>query len=95
MSDAQVNERTRAFIRELGLADRILFLSDPRSRLIRSLGLLKADPEPIEKGVPHPTTLVLDAEGRIRFVDVRQDFHFWLGPDAIRAALEALEAPAG
>ena len=90
MSDAQINERTRVFIDELGLAQRILFLSDPRSQLIRELGILKSNPENIEKGVPHPTTLLLDRAGVVRFVDVREDFHFWLDPAALVAALADL-----
>lgn len=83
MSDAQINARTRAFVGELGLASEILFLADPKSRLIRKLGLLKKDPEPIETGVPYPTTLLLDRAGRIRFSDVRIDYHRWLDPGAI------------
>jgi peroxiredoxin len=91
MSDAQINDRTRVFIDELGLADRILFLADPGSRLIRELGILKQNPEPIELGVPHPTTLLLDRNGKIRFVDVREDFHFWLDPESMTEALADLD----
>ncbi len=91
MSDAQINERTRAFIDELGLASRVLFLADPKSRLIRELGILKEDPEPIETGVPHPTTLLVDRTGTVQFVDVRRDFHFWLDPDALTEGLARLE----
>jgi peroxiredoxin len=91
MSDAQINERTRAFIGELGLASHVLFLADPKSRLIRELGILKEDPEPIEMGVPHPTTLVVDGAGIVQFVDVRRDFHFWLDPDALTEVLTRLE----
>jgi peroxiredoxin len=90
MSDAQINDRTRIFIGELGLADRILFLADPKSQLIRELGILKEDPEAIERGVPHPTTLLLDRAGVIRFVDVRENFHFWLDPVAMREVLTQL-----
>ena len=90
MSDAQINARTRAFVGELGLASDILFLADPKSRLIRKLGLLKKDPEPIETGVPYPTTLLLDRAGRIRFADVRIDYHRWLDPGAIQPAPAAL-----
>ena len=91
MSDAQINERSRAFIDELGLADRILFLADPGSRLIKALGILKANPENIEIGVPHPTTLVLDEDGIVRFVDVRENYHFWLDPEALSDVLARLE----
>jgi peroxiredoxin len=91
MSDTQINERTRLFIGELGLADRILFLADPKSSLIRQLGLLKPDAESLEVGVPHPTTLLLDPSGRIRFLDVREDFHFWLDPRAVGEALASLD----
>ena len=90
MSDAQINERTRIFIDELGLAQRILFLSDPKSKLIRDLGILKENPESIEKGVPHPTTLVLDEKGVVEFVDIREDFHFWLDPAALEEVLARL-----
>ncbi len=91
MSAAQINERTRIFIDELGLAKRVLFLSDPKSRLIRDLGILKEDPENIEKGVPHPTTLVLDRSGTVQFVDVRENYHFWLDPAAMSDVLARLE----
>ena len=91
MSSGQINERSRLFIDELGLSSRILFLSDPRSQLIQDLGLLKADAEPIEQGVPHPTTLVLDAAGTVQFVDVRENFHFWLDPAALSDVLARLE----
>jgi len=91
MSDAQINARSRVFIDELGLAERILFLADPRSQLIRDLGLLKENPENMEKGVPHPTTVLLDTSGTIQFVDVRENFHFWLDPAAMADAVARLE----
>jgi peroxiredoxin len=90
MADRQINERTRVFIDESGLRDHILFLSDEDSALIRSLGILNAAPEPIEEGVPHPATYILDREGIVRFVDVRKDFHIWLAPELIREELLAL-----
>jgi peroxiredoxin len=91
MSDAQINDRSRIFIDELGLADRILFLADPESQLIRDLGILKENPESIEIGVPHPTTLILDKEGVVQFVDVRENYHFWLDPAAMTDVLAFLE----
>jgi peroxiredoxin len=91
MSDAQINDRSRIFIDELGLAERILFLSDPKSQLIRDLGILKENPESIEIGVPHPTTLILDKEGIVQFVDVRENYHFWLDPAAMTDVLAFLE----
>ena len=91
MSEAQINERTRVFIDELGLASRVLFLADPKSRLIQELGILKENPENIEIGVPHPTTLVLDRTGTIQFVDVRENYHLWLDPKAMNDVLARLE----
>ncbi|MBY0401279.1 peroxiredoxin family protein [Myxococcota bacterium] len=91
MSDTQIDARTRIFIAELGLGDRILFLADTKSSLIRQLGLLKPDPDLIEVGVPHPTTLLLDREGVIRFVDVRENFHFWLDPRVLVDALASID----
>ena len=91
MAESQINERSRLFIDELGLANRILFLADPRSELISTLGILKQEPEAIEQGVPHPTTLLLDREGVIRFVDVREDYHFWLDPAALSEVLARVD----
>jgi len=91
MAEGQINERTRAFIDEYGLRDRVLFLSDPESELIAHLGILKQDPEPMETGVPHPTTILLDRDGVIRFVDVREDFHIWLAPEVVMGELAAIQ----
>lgn len=68
-----------------------MFLADPKSRLIRELGILKEDPEGIEIGVPHPTTLVLDKAGVVQFVDVRENYHIWLDPVAMADVLSRLE----
>ena len=91
MAASQINERSRVFIDELGLSERIFFLSDPKSQLIRDLGILKENAESIEKGVPHPTTVLLDTSGTVRFVDIRENFHFWLDPAAITQVLAELE----
>ena len=90
LPDSQVNDKTLRFIDELGLRDRVRFLSDSGSRTIDRLGLRKADPEPMEVGVPHPATYVLDREGFVRFVDVREDFHIWLDAGVIVAALQKI-----
>ena len=60
---------------------------EPEEAAIERLGILKADPEPLEEGVPHPATYVLDREGRIRFVDVREDFHIWIDSEVLVEAL--------
>lgn len=83
----QINPKTLRFIEELGLRRRVVFLADPGSRSIESLGLLLPDPEPIEAGVPHPTTYLLDPDGRVRLVDVREDYHVWLDPTLVLRAL--------
>ncbi len=87
MAEPQINEKTRRFVEELGLRERVRFLADPESALIDQLALRKPNPEPIEAGVPHPTTYVLDREGRVRFADVREDFHVWLNPALLLEAL--------
>jgi peroxiredoxin len=90
MADNQINERTRRFVNEYGLRKQVRFLSDPDSQLIRKLGLLKPDAEPMELGVPHPTTLLLDREGIVRFADARENFHFWLDPALLTESLATL-----
>ena len=88
LASNQINERTLRFINELGLRARVRFLSDEGSAVIDQLELRRENPEPIEAGVPHPATYLLDREGVIRFVDVREDFHIWLDPSLLVEALE-------
>jgi peroxiredoxin len=83
MAAGQINERSLRFFEEWGLRDRIRLAADPDSNAIRALGLLKEDPEPIEAGVPHPATYLLDTAGIVRFADVRRDFHIWLDPKLV------------
>lgn len=90
MADNQVNAKTLRFIDSLGLRERVRFGVDPGSAAIDQLGVRLENPLPIEAGVPNPTTLLLDAEGVVRFVDVRRDYHAWLDPALIADALAAL-----
>ena len=91
MSSHQMSPRGLRFIDEYGLRERIHFVLDEDSAAIRRLGILKQDPEPIETGVPHPATYLLDREGVIRFADIREDFHIWLDPRRLAAELSKLD----
>ena len=86
----QVNDKTLRFVDELRLRDRVRFLVDDDSSAIDQLGIRKPDPEPIERGVPHPTTYLLDTDGRIEFSDVRVDYHRWLDPALLTDALQSI-----
>ena len=90
MAKGQYNARSDRFIDDYGLRGRIHFWRDPESRAIDALGLRRPNPEPIEAGVPHPTTLLLDRDGVVRFVDVREDYHVWLDPAVVKEALATL-----
>jgi peroxiredoxin len=90
MAKRQLNARSLRFVDDYGLRSRIHFWVDPESRVIDALGLRRPNPEPIEEGVPHPTTLLLDRDGIVRFADVREDFRIWLDPDTVREALAQL-----
>ena len=90
MAKGQYNARSHRFIDEYGLRGRIHFWRDPDSRAIDALGLRRPNPEPIEAGVPHPTTLLLDESGIVRFADVREDYHVWLDPALVREAAAKL-----
>lgn len=85
--DNQYTGKAQQFAASHRLEDRIRFLVDPQSGAIDVLGLRRPDSEPVEAGVPHPATYVLDRDGVIRFVDVREDFHFWLDPELPLQAL--------
>lgn len=91
MASNQINPRTRLFIDENGLRERIRFLSDEDSAVIDQWGLRRPNAEPVEEGVPHPTTYLLDRDGIVRFVDVREDFQIWLDPSVIVEELSRLQ----
>jgi peroxiredoxin len=90
LASSQVNAKTLRFIEEAGLRRHVRFVVDPASRAIDALGLRLENPEPMEQGVPHPTTVLLDREGRVRLIDVREDFHIWLAPKVLKDALAAI-----
>ena len=48
-----------------------LFLSDPGSRVIDRYGLRNPDDD---RGIPHPTTFVLDRHGVVRWKFVETDY---------------------
>lgn len=84
LPDNQMSPKSVRFIEELGLEDRITFVVDPGSGVIRRLGLLKRDvDESLEQGVPHPATYILDRRGIVRFADVRTDYHRWLDSELL------------
>jgi peroxiredoxin len=91
MAKAQYNARSDRFVDDYNLRGRVHFWRDPDSRAIDALGLRRPKPEPIEAGVPHPTTLLLDRGGVVRFVDVREDYHVWLDPAVIREEVAKIE----
>lgn len=90
MASSQINAKSRGFIDEYGLRDRLFFAADEDSELIKRFGLLKEDAELMEAGVPHPATYLIDRQGIVRFRDVRKDYHIWLDPERIVAALAEL-----
>jgi peroxiredoxin len=90
MAQNQLTPKSLRFIDGLGLRGRIRFAVDPESRAIDALGIRRPRPEPIEVGVPHPTTILLDRDGVIRFADLRADFRHWLDPALVRQALATL-----
>ena len=90
MAANQVNPKTIRFVDELGLQGRIRFARDENSAAIDALGLRRQNAEPIEAGVPHPATYLLDRDGVVRFLDVREDFHIWVDPTEVVEALAKL-----
>jgi peroxiredoxin len=87
MSQAQVDAKARRFIRDHRL-EPFVFLLDPDDEVIDRYGIRKTKlEEAIEKGVPHPTTYIVDSSGAIRFKDTRRDFRTWLSAEVLREAL--------
>jgi peroxiredoxin len=67
-------------------------LSDPQSLTIDRYGL--RDPEYAKQkldGIPRPSVLVLDQEGRIRWVTIETDYRQRPSIEEVAAALDAFE----
>jgi peroxiredoxin len=73
-------------------------LSDPDLAVTRSLGLENMKPKikpPGVAGLPIPTTILLDADHIVRWIDQAPDYQVRAAPERIRAALvEGLGLPA-
>ena len=91
MADDQINHETRRFIDSPGLRERVRFAVDPGRQAIEELGILRENPEPIEAGVPHPATCLIDRDGVVRCIDERFDFQIWLGSDFVRKVVARID----
>jgi peroxiredoxin len=65
-------------------------LSDPEHRIIDRYGLFNPD-ESMMRPVPHPTTLVIDKEGVVRWKVVEIDYRMRPSNEDILTALSALD----
>ncbi len=91
LPDVQVNDKTRRFVDESGMRTNVRVLVDENSAYIDQLGLRRPDPEPMEAGVPHPSTYVIDRAGNVRLADVRADYHIWIDSNTLKQELAKLE----
>jgi peroxiredoxin len=95
MSANQVNPKAERFVGERG-AHQFIFLKDPDHRVIDQFGIYNATPsEEIERGVPHPTTYVLDRDGVIVLKDTRRNYQQWLSSKVLRDAIEKHQRQSG
>ena len=90
LPDNQWNDKSTLFVESNRMRNRILFALDPDSTAVDLLGLRRENPEPIEDGVPHPATFLIDRQGMVRFADVREDVHIWIDSGFVRKALDAI-----
>lgn len=65
-----------------------LFLSDPGHRVIDRYGLLNPDSR---RGIPHPTTFILDRDGVVRWKFIEIDYRVRPSNEMILEALEDVE----
>lgn len=73
-----------------GVQPDFTFLSDPTHVVIDRYGVL--NPSGASRGLPHPTTLVIDRDGIVRWKDVQVDYKIRPTNSAILGALKALPA---
>jgi len=88
------HEKQQMMIDRISMEDGILpdypLLSDPDHRVIDRYGLFNPD-ESRRRPVPHPTTLVIDRQGVIRWKFVEINYRIRPELDDILAAVNALE----
>ncbi len=74
-----------------------IMLADPDLRVTRALGLENTAPTiklPGLAGLPIPTTILVDADQVVRWIDQASDYQVRSAPERVRAALiDALGAP--
>jgi len=73
---------------EDGIVPDYLFLSDPGHRVIDRYGILNTDDD---RGIPHPTTLVIDRAGVVRWKFIEIDYRIRPSNEMILEALAELE----
>ncbi len=88
------HEKQQMMINRISMEDGILpdypLLSDPDHRVIDRYGLYNPD-ESRRRPVPHPTTLVIDRRGVIRWKFVELNYRIRPELDDILAAVNALD----
>ena len=73
---------------ERGAPPDYLFLSDFGHRVIDRYGLLNPDDQ---RGIPHPTTFVIDEDGVVRWKFIETDYRVRPSNAMIREALETVD----
>ena len=88
-------EQIRAGMSKHGL--KAVMLADPDLRVTRALGLENTAPKikpPGLPGLPIPTTILVDADQIVRWIDQASDYQVRTTPERVRAAVvEALGDP--
>jgi peroxiredoxin len=74
---------------EDGIVPDYLFVSDEGHRVIDRYGILNPDSD---RGIPHPTTFVIDRQGIVRWKFIEVDFRIRPSNEMILEALSEIEA---
>lgn len=89
IDSAAAIERMRTRVaNEYGEAPGYTFLSDPGHRVIDRYGILNPDDG---RGIPHPTTFVIDRSGVVRWKFIETDYRVRPTNAMILAALRGLD----
>ena len=66
------------------------FLSDPNAQVIRQYGVLHPKGGEDDKDIARPAEFLVDATGKIRWVNLTDDFRVRARPDAVLGAINKL-----
>jgi peroxiredoxin len=86
------NRESQTLCRDQGYT--FLFLSDPKTEVIRRYGVLHAGAGENGRDIARPAEFLIDASGAIRWINLTDDIRVRARPETVIQAIDRLQLPA-